>query len=457
MRCEVGQCIVPQCSPVCADSQWCDTGHVPPVCIEVCNPPVGCGTNEVCVPDPGSPQTGACMPPTCAGAQCQSGQICVDFGESGTPDERCSCLPDYTDGTNTYEDTCWEKGMVCPMDLSTAAGIVPSECRRPTEFEDCLPAVGCLVPPDGGRLDCLKVGTGGEAMCLRACGTGTGVNHSLCLNPATSCYSSLKHCYYNFCVYPDELDCSVSPSGCQAARARFLKPCNAMGTNDGLCQAWAFSDGSEVGICTQGGTATGTCDPDAQRSPGVTTYPTMCTPSGICQAIMPDPANPAKEKGLCRPVCNAAPGTPNPVLPCANTADRCVDISGAPASVTETRLGMCRTNCDLLGTTPCPADALGNQQGCWPASMTSGAGYCRALTPTAAAAGAACAWDDDRRSSCADRLVCIKESGGTSTCHGFCNPALCPNQTTACSSCRPNTDACTLEGVGDLVGYCSPP
>ncbi len=432
-----GKCEERKCATACKEDEYCDIDQVTPVCLKICNPPDGCLDVEICEPDSANPHTGTCKPPTCNGEQCKTGQVCVDFAMSATDPEdlHCSCFFAYGD----EPDTCAELGLVCGMDTTSIETIAPSECKKPGEFEDCIQTVGCETPADGGTLLCKKDIYSGPPLCLRSCVTLGKTDPSKCSDPTTYCNSRVGNlCMFNYCVYPDDLDCTANPTTCAAERAKLLKPCSAGGKNDGTCEAYVFSSGEEVGICVQGGSSTTTCDPDATRKAGVAVSPDMCKVGSTCLPIQPDDANPKKTKGLCQTVCNAAtaPGA-LPQLGCTAATDFCYDYSGAPDSVTLTRFGICKQKCNIYGSDTCPDDLLLNKQICYPNSTFDGQGYCRAAKPNAPTAyGAACSYTDDKRTPCGDRLFCVTpDDSDDGFCYGFCKTSECSDSNAFCNQC----------------------
>ncbi|HEY3447533.1 MAG TPA: hypothetical protein VGK67_14355 [Myxococcales bacterium] len=470
-----GFCVQNVCDPPvgpCGPDQYCDVSSVDPMCVEICGP-VGCPAQETCVHD--TPTTGHCAPPSCAGLACQQGQACFFWGGSGScstdaectsPDrcvafsdgkrcgrDVCSCQPRYTDASGVdHDDTCWQYGLVCGMDLTSAAATKPSECRMPLEFEDCTAAVGCAAPSDGGRLDCVSYGSG--SLCMRNCANGTVPDSKRCVLDYTTCLPSgmfKNHCYVNICADPS---CFQGGSGCAAdkERAKYFKPCTSLSPNDSTCVQWVYSDHTEIGACVQGGTAPrgGECDPGSTRSepspyakhcqpPVMDAAGNVTTPGEQCarvEAVNPADPNTAF-RGLCRPQCNAYTGTnpaPVSVMPCA-AGQVCLDSVSDPL-IQKTRVGQCVPGCDLFGSDACAADVLGNKTGCTATYDFAGPGWCQATVDAPAGPGASCTWSQSEpRNPCGDRLFCASDASGAGSCTSWCQSALCPNQFASCSSC----------------------
>jgi len=129
-----------------------------------------------------------------------------------------------------------------------------------------------------------------------------------------------------------------------------------------------------------------------------------------------------------------------------------MDESGAPDSVTKTRLGLCMAKCDMFGTDKCPADFFGNAQGCWTSPDLDGSGYCRATKPNAGKYGDVCQYDsNDSRNVCGDRLICVAYGDEPGNCLGFCKTSVCTSKTAVCNECA-GTYCCEPKCTGKCNG-----
>ncbi|MBI5544406.1 MAG: hypothetical protein HY901_10980, partial [Deltaproteobacteria bacterium] len=423
-----GRCASTRCDPPCSSSQWCDTSQPWPLCIELCNPPVGCAEGEVC-----DGTTGRCRPPTCDGAACQQGQGCYD-PQTMTSGDVCTCLPYWTDPWGMgHPDTCAAYGLACDWDYDSPR---PATCRLPREFEECVPNSPCEA-----GLECVSLS--GYNLCMQPCRSSSD-----CATPYTTCMTQLRrHCYYNICADPGS-----NPS----ERSRYYQPCTSLSPGDSRCIPWVGEDGEggawEIGLCLQGGVAPhlGACSTDADR----TRMSELCPVDELCMPIQPDPDRPGETLGTCQRACNAG-ALANPPAPCSSSTDVCLDYSSLQdGMLEETRPGVCYRRCDLFGSDACPPDALQNPTGCSPAATSGSEGYCRALAPNAQAPGAVCEeLLGDLRNPCADRLACV-DTGMGPQCVGYCSVDSCPNPFTSCGSCRPSQYKCY--SYLDELGVCLP-
>ncbi|MBI5549740.1 MAG: hypothetical protein HY901_38120 [Deltaproteobacteria bacterium] len=461
------------CDPQCAADQYCETTGVQPLCLELCNAPNGCKATETCVHDTAT--TGHCAPPTCGGVECEEGQVCHNFGTEETPDEKCSCIPadTFEVGGVLQPDSC-PAGYICSMGpVESQEDIVPSVCRKPGEWEDCVKTVGCADGEDGAILECTSDIYPGSTLCLQRCGqnadaSGATPHTEKCADPALACRAvgSKAFCTYNFCID------MCQGAGCftDAQRAKLFQPCTGAGLNDSTCQPGAIEDSGtvyEYGLCVQAGHATsrGKCNPDATRLSDPT-FATMCPINEACMGVHPTTTNDSwtGQVGECLQMCNAYPGAnpaPSPVANCTGSANYCMDVTGVP-SIQKTILGFCLNKCDLFGTDTCPDNNVGDKQGCWPDDRTlTDPGYCHALVSNPGKLGESCSSNEnDPRSVCGDRLVCRQPSGAsTGVCSGWCDTNTCSDPTQGCSSCLPPTAACkpVLDGASDLLGICEVP
>jgi hypothetical protein len=421
------------CDHACSAGQYCDVLQVPAQCREVCNHGVGCLANwevcEVAGEDSQGRPTGTCVPLKCKdGVQCDYGQGCF-VPSTGAPYQNadCTCLPERT-GPNggVLPDTCAVYGKVCDFDKESPA---PSACRLPRAFESCLHAIGC----DSG-LDCIE--DDGDWICLAPCATTADcpATDELCVPSDPANGSLANHCYLNVCAAPWKTP---------ADRANYFQPCETgLEGQPGTCVPLSIPYSGayiDIGVCYQAGTATslGECAPNADR----TSPEGLCPLNQYCEPLQPNEAGTAPV-GLCRELCNGAP-TPNPVAGCGGARDAgglCLDVSGInainPNWQRVARMGFCMRECNPFSDEACPADALGNDQGCSPGPTFDQAGYCRALRPDAAGFGVTCppasAGSFEHRAECADRLMC---SEAASVCVALCNLAECSSATTACGAC----------------------
>ena len=223
------------------------------------------------------------------GALCVAGDICVagsDAGTAGSCQTGCNPLDGGAcgsglgcgaiDPTGTFLDfgACFTQEGSClqgfPFDNEMAACSATAGC-------------GCL---GGADIECFPDGNIGKALnpfgantyCERLCSTSND-----CAVSSTVCAASW--CTFDFC--------GSTPAGKDAGSGYGL-PCNASGQNDGTCLPIATSQRDPAyGLCLQGGSATGTCDPDAGRS----------SPGGLCGAG--SYCEPFGDGGAgCLPACN---------------------------------------------------------------------------------------------------------------------------------------------------------
>ncbi len=438
----------PSCDPPCPSGKRCDTSTGVPECVHICRAPNGCQPDtEVC-----NEVTGQCEPISCNGTVCKQGQDCVDLatGNRNTPNAVCTCVSYKISGGQEVanSDTCAPYGLVCgtesggPLD---GEDWTISECKKPGAKQDCNPTIGC-----DGDLECvsLNLSSGQVNWCLEKCTTTAD-----CSNPIDECATNIGHCYYNFC------EADPPAQGQPKDRTPYFKPCNSAGTGDGMCVP--LNGGSDsVGVCFQTGTAPegGECDPDAERGDDPNNIG-LCGQNELCFGVVPDDQDPTKTKGLCRPLCNAAPaGTASPAAGCAT--GECFSISGS-FTHPNTILGACYDTCDLLGdpaTNDCPADGLGNPQGCFLGGDFANVnrGRCTPYHPQAGmTSGADCfdVPDGDFRQSCGNRLVCLNNG----KCAEFCDTKAtnCGNGQ-ACPEC-PNNGQCQAAVTGSAsfnTGIC---
>ncbi|MFN7135054.1 MAG: hypothetical protein ACK4N5_23460, partial [Myxococcales bacterium] len=326
---------VPVCDPPCAADEVCDGRQTPPACMPACNAPAGCQPGiEVC-----NTKTGKCEPVSCDGKTCEKGQRCVNLTTSGTePPLTCTCLPRRPDPSNRgalLEDTCASQGMACER---RSADEVPfaGRCLKPGAKERCVASVGCR-----DNLVCADVG--GASFCTQPCTAPAD-----CPDPADTCRADLKNrCWYNPCAQND--------------RSLYFKPCRTEGGDDGTCVPLGAGD-NDFGVCVLAGTAAAgeACNPEGTRALPAE----RCVAGHWCAPLQPG-GTPGTVRGLCVPLCNAAPpATALPQTRCA-TGQVCENLLG-PAAEQDARLGVCRTRCELKGSDTCPTDALGNPQGCFP-------------------------------------------------------------------------------------------
>ncbi len=204
------------------------------------------------------------------GALCVAGNICVAAADGGTAGS-CQAGCDPLDGgfcatglgcgaidpTGTFLDfgACFTQAGTClqgfPFDNEMAACSAAAGCG-------CLGGVEIECFPDpniGTALNPYRTDT----YCERLCSTSGD-----CPVPSTTCLNSW--CSYDFC--------GRTPSGHDAGSGYDL-PCNAAGQADGTCLPIATSSADPAyGLCLQGGSAKGACDPTAGRG----------DPGGLCDA-----------------------------------------------------------------------------------------------------------------------------------------------------------------------------
>jgi len=462
--------ILGACGYACAEDEFCDDSFITPVCMKYCNPPVGCrGPVEGKPNDPYeicNQTERKCEPRSCGNdqqqAQCEFGQGCYRWDKDQgkfIQSVRCSCSQEF-EGGEVIADTCWEYGMVC--DFDPANPVTYAKCKKPSaEWENCKPEVGC-----DGNLECRTFP--GAFYCLKPCETSAD-----CADPMEYCLpddpayisGARKSCWYNFCAEPQGAKNPLKEM------AKYFKPCNATGENDGTCFPLVQEDESgiyDIGICFQGGTAPsgGKCDPKATRA----NMAGICPVGELCDEIQavaddgselpfpplaPDggvytgePIDTAAE-GICRPVCNSGPAPlASTEKPCAE-GQSCLDVSGLlsyPTASVEARMGYCYQGCSVSGSAACPDDVLGNKQGCTNDFSYSDKGICYSLRPDAKKLGEKCLDKEyyvyEGRDECGDRLSCVGYEGASSLCQGFCDRSLCPDEGESCFGCQGAT-CCT--------------
>jgi hypothetical protein len=251
--------------------------------------------------------TAACDPSAGRGssALCGAGSDCIALGDGGY-----GCLPLCDPLADADAGAC-QAGQACIAVTHYAGGIDEGTCvdfadggcasnLPPAEFApcrtnaDCACGLACVTDPN------LPVGaqwTASTQFCERSCSAVADCAlDEVCLGEAGN-----RTCRLNLCAdtSPVTATCNAdSPSGgtCLAqgpavAGLPFMPPTAALAlAGFGLC-------GSEPalscipGLCLQAGTATGACDPAADRS----SPDLLCVPGTICDTSGPTP--------MCTPLC----------------------------------------------------------------------------------------------------------------------------------------------------------
>lgn len=228
----------------------------------------GAGTDCLPLPDGGHGCLAICDPISDAGSSCGSGQACV-------PASRFAAGID--------EGICVDLG-----DGGCAMGLADNEFAACRSEADCACGFSCVPDPN------LPVGaqwTAATTFCERSCTAVTDCAlDEYCFGEAEN-----RTCRLNLCAdaSPVGATCNADEAGSGTCLAQgpgiaslpFMPATPASALFDfGLC-------GSEPaltcipGLCLQGGTATGTCAPNADRS----TPDLLCIPGAFCDTSGPTP------------------------------------------------------------------------------------------------------------------------------------------------------------------------
>jgi hypothetical protein len=210
--------------------------------------------------------------------------------------------------------------------LVTVVAVVAASCASSSDSTVCSADSG--APPEG---DCQQ---NSQCACPLSCGSlgGTEFPHDgmACLLPCktgTDCPTLDEHCSGGHCVL----------NQCFGA----LSTCDAGGSGDGYCQPEAGGDATDpYAFCVQGGGATGSCSPGADR----TELAEACVKGSIC---VPDFSTDGG--GNCQAYCL---GTCSNGLPC--TGNKCCEPAGAACTAAaECCTGTCAATCCMASGQPC--------------------------------------------------------------------------------------------------------
>jgi hypothetical protein len=201
-----------------------------------------CVAGSICVLTPDAGTAGSCQAgcDPIDGGVCGTGLGCGAIDPTGTFQDFGACL--------TQSGSCLE-GFPFDNEMAPCGPSAGCGCLGSVDIE-CFPDpnIGTALNPYGV-----------DTYCERLCSTSND-----CAVPSTTCRNSW--CSYDFCGH--------NPSG-QDAGSGYDLPCNAAGQADGTCLPIATSTHDPAyGLCLQGGTATTSCDPTADRT----------DPSGLCGA-----------------------------------------------------------------------------------------------------------------------------------------------------------------------------
>jgi hypothetical protein len=187
----------------------------------------------------------------------------------------------FADGIN--EGTCLDLG-----DAGCAVGLTDSEFAPCRTEADCACGFACAKDPN------LPVGaqwTSAKTFCERSCSAATDCAlDELCFGEAGNRTCRLNLCADSSPVYATCNADNTSSGTCLAqttalASLPFMPstPASAL-SGFGLCGSEPAL-GCIPGLCLQGGTATGACDPSADRS----NPDSLCVPGAICDTSGPTP------------------------------------------------------------------------------------------------------------------------------------------------------------------------
>lgn len=173
----------------------------------------------------------------------------------------------------------------------SSGGPVCNPTATPVEFLPCTTVADCACPMLCVS-DPLAVEGGGGKVCEYSC-----QQLSQCPNLVTICNGT--YCHINAC-------------GGSTGNGSYNSFCNVVGTDDGSCIPLEQANGTESGVCAQGGTATTTCNYDANRN----------EPAEVCVAGMVCIGGGIGSGGVCGDVCDPNQGGPCPAgQQCAFTVD----------------------------------------------------------------------------------------------------------------------------------------
>jgi hypothetical protein len=392
----------------CCANFACQSGICQPTCNQLYH---SCQSNADCcieeglectiIPDQGGVTSPICYPGNpiqpldsqgnailcgapCSGWECQVGAACAVSGGV---------------------DPCVAAGLVCDTSFHV--------CRFP-ETGSPLTGVIDLCQPFGSPCQPIA-GSSAEPVCVPGLTIG-GVAGDYCVQ---ACATSSD------CVDPVD-DCLADPAGggsfcaqwdaCQANQ--FFGPCNAAGTNDGLCYPLDFGSGA-LGFCIQttpdGGAAGDRClyNLEGSRQEGG-----LCDGKDICSLL-----------GLCEPICNAGTsGTPG-----CPAGQHCFPfLNGLDDQPVE--MGFCSPTCDFTVSDGggCPLDSSGIQEKCLPEIFDqlpdSATGLCGAGVAAPVPVGQVCNYTVDGEiraadDNCVPGAACYSTSVFTpaNTCFQLCD------------------------------------
>jgi hypothetical protein len=249
----------------CVDSAE-GTGGLCAAALASCNDSSGCATLIGCV--------NACTSSTCADA-------CFGAASSSDVELYQSII------TCLCTDACTSP---CASECTVSTDAGPPTCSSSgaAEFQPCSAPTDCECP-----LTCAFDPGAGENSCEQPCNVTSD-----CSSIFTVCSGAGGSCVVNFC--------EVNLTGA-AAPGTYDSLCNAAGTDDGTC--FEASDGTNYGVCTQGGTGTSaTCvalDEASRADPS-----TACPAGQLCF--------PLSSGNTCLPVCDPT-GVSGPLCPMGTT------------------------------------------------------------------------------------------------------------------------------------------
>jgi hypothetical protein len=233
---------------------------------------------------------------TCNGTPCEAGQVCASLTSEDpldpqATDKECTCLPSLTTG---FVNSCQYLGKAC-----NTSGDGNWKCETPTAWDECVPwASPACDTAYNPNLTCegFQV-TGGQTLffCVQKCPAGSADSNK-CQNPWEKCFNYGKWvCDTNYCVDPESTDANLKN------RDNYFQPCAAAQQSDGICLPLpavnaARTDYIDNGFCFQTGTATTTCDPNADR----TNLAGICAQGSYCDITRSTPPRTATKASAAR-------------------------------------------------------------------------------------------------------------------------------------------------------------
>jgi hypothetical protein len=314
-------------------------------------------------------------------------------------------------------------GSITATGTSTGGSSTGTCIAGPTaELGSCNSDADCSCP-----LHCIAA-TGGS-VCERACQT-TGD----CPNLETLCM--MGNCAPNFC----------GAHGVGPTNGELDGTCDAVGTNDGSCIPLMLN-GTNVGLCSQAGTAPTTCNPLATRSD----LGQACVAGDVC-LLLAGQAN-------CFTMCDH-----DARAPCGSGMDCIVPLSTNP------RLGICEPSSAATGgsstgaTGGATGGTGGTTGGCSPFAPLEEFATCTTTAdcgcplvcnddPLQAQTGSVCEYPcpttgcPNPLTICGDGGICVTDGCGSGTGNGTFN--------STCTVDAGTDGTCLPELLGDTsVGYC---